>query len=79
MPGEEKLIKKIFHAEILTLDSQFCTTSLLLFPTASGRATGLFMTQFKEKQNILRFILGRCQRPCTLNRLIIARLMNYEL
>jgi hypothetical protein len=44
MPGEEKLIKKIFHAEILTLHSQFCTTSLVLFPTAaSGKATGLFM------------------------------------
>jgi len=44
MPGEEKLIKETFHAEILTLHSQFFTTSLVLFPTAaSGKATGLFM------------------------------------
>jgi hypothetical protein len=44
VPGEEKLIKKIFHAEILTLHLQFCTTSPVLSPTAASRkAIGLFI------------------------------------
>jgi len=80
VPGEEKLIKKIFHAEILTLHLQFCKTSPVLFPKAtSGKATGLFMKQFKEKQNIFQFVLRHCQQPGILYRRIIARLINYKL
>jgi hypothetical protein len=49
---EEQLINRIFHAERLTLYSQFWTSSLALFLKAAlAKAMGYLMKKFKEKQS----------------------------